>query len=173
MVGLEELMSNTERFKSMAATQWAGIKVDVIGDSSLLAHVGATTSGVTMNKGKLVKPPNWSTSVADLHEGIKRFVGVNIALDMCVEGGTTCQGLARLADEVWSRALVETGPHKVIRIAVVSWCCNDHSTFNKQTGGKHKCTAITAAMRAAAESLCDRLERYDAGIVIGPGHADI
>ena len=125
-----------------------------------------------MKNGKLVKPPGWTTSVADLHEGVKKFVGVNISLDMCVEGATTCQGLARLTDEVWPRAPVKTEPYPVLRVAVVSWCCNDHSTFEKQGGGRYKCKPSTNEMRAAANSLRDRLDRYDAGIVLGPGSAD-
>ena len=87
-------------FAGLSAVNWGGIKVDVLGDSSLLAHPGLSTPGVTINaKGVLKNPPNWQVSVADLHEGIKRMVNVDVALDICVEGGSTCVGLARLADE--------------------------------------------------------------------------
>ena len=102
---------------------------------------------------------------------------MNISLDMCVEGATTCQGLARLADEVWSRAPVKTEPFPVLRVAVVSWCCNDHSTFEKTKGGRYKCKQVTAGMHEAARALRDRLmlESYldlavlTCGISIAPG----
>jgi len=68
---------------------------------------------------------------------------------------------------------VKTEPLKAIRVAVVSWCCNDHSTFNKMKGGRYKCTEITDAMRVSARALRDRLDRYDAGIILGPGSADV
>ena len=55
MQGLEELKKDPERFKTSGGPRWNGIKVDVIGDSSLLAHVGPSTPGATMKDGKLVK----------------------------------------------------------------------------------------------------------------------
>ena len=110
-----------------------------------------------------------------MHECIKQVIGVNIALDMVAEGAVTCSGLARLASETWKRAPVETGPNKVLHVAVVSWCCNDNATWNQlpaKQGGRYRCKPSSAEMKAAAVDLHAVLEQYDAGIIVGPASAD-
>ena len=122
--------------------------------------------------GKPAPPAGWQPSVADLHAAVKDKLDVDVASDIAAEGGATCKGLSRVVEEVWERRPVETGPFRTLRIAVVSWCCNDIATWNKNKDGRYKTKLVTPEMRKDAANLKLLLSRYDAGIITGPASAE-
>jgi len=69
----------SEPLKNLAEQEWSDIKVDVIGDSPLIMHVGASTPGARIVGGKIEKPPGWEPTVAELHIGMKRMMGKLLA----------------------------------------------------------------------------------------------
>ena len=77
----------SEPLKNLAEQEWSNIKIDVIGDSSLITHLGASTPGAKVVGNKIEKPPGWEPSVAELHIGMKRMLGVSCSLDVAAEGG--------------------------------------------------------------------------------------
>ena len=112
--------------------------------------------------------------MTDIFELVKQHQTITGTCDMIAEGGATCEGLARLVKDLWGRKPQVPGDEdgKVMRTAVVIWCCNDTATWGMAKGGKLlQARAPTPAMRSSAVDLRNLLKRYDGGVIIGPASA--
>ena len=91
-------------------------------------------------------------------------------VDVAAQGGATAGDFVKNINELWIRSPVEMGADKfLMRVAVLSWTCNDVATWNTGKSGRFKAKQVTPEMRQAAEQLRRSLERYPVGIIIGPG----
>ena len=162
-------------------TKWVSYKLDVIADSSLIFAPGLEMPGTTVDEnGKVKAPAGWKPSLAEVADFTKRFQTVSGTVDMLAEGGATCEGLTRLAKELWDRkpqAPSSPGnpgaePGKIARIIVVIWNSNDNATWETAKGGQLlRAKPLTEDMKHRAIELHNVLRHYDGGVLIGPASA--
>ncbi len=179
----ELALGNQEPFGGCGVPDQEVVKIDLVGDSSLLGHPGLNYPGVRKAKdGAHLPPVGWTPEVATLRQEVRRhLLNDGAILDVLAEGGATCEGLTRLATEAWLRKPTSGGAHdtfekvmgrRVTRVAVISWMGNDVATWNtNKNTGKYKAKAVTQEMRESAKKLHDVLAQYSAGIIVGPARA--
>ena len=94
----------------------------------IFAH-GPEMPGATVDENGKGKPPvGWKPSLAEVADYTTRYTAVTGTLDMLAEGGATCEGLTRLAKELWRRERIAPSspgnpgaePGKIARIAIVA-----------------------------------------------------
>ncbi len=102
------------------------------------------------------------------------------AVDMLAEGGATCEGFAKLANQLlereplapWSPGNLGAEPGKIPRIAIVVWSGNDVDTWEAAKDGQlQRAKPLTEEMKKRALELRDVLKQYDGGVLIGPASA--
>ena len=146
------------------------LKIDIVGDSSLIFHVAENTPGASMSGKKGLKPAGWEFSVEGIHRLVKDYISMHCMIDMTAQGGATAAQFMKSINELWARSPVEMGADKfLLRVAVLCWTCNDATSKNKGKAGKYKGLAVTPEMRLAAEELRKVLEKYPVAIITGPG----
>ena len=137
-------------------------------------------SATVDENGKVKAPLGWKPPLAEVADCTKRFMTVTWALDVLAEGGATCEGLTRLAKELWEReplAALSLGnpgaePSKIATIATVVWSGNDTATWETAKGGQLvRAQQLTEEMKKHALELHDVSKQYDGGVLIGPASA--
>ncbi len=141
---------------------------------------GPEMSGTTVDEnGRAKAADGWKPSLAEVADYTKRHVTVTGALDMLAEGRGACEGLTRLANELWERkhhAPSSPGnpgaePGEIARIAIVVWSGKDTATWETAKGGQLlSAEPLTEEMKKCALELHDVLKQHDGGVLVRPGH---
>ena len=120
------------------------LKIDVVGDSSLIFHLAHNTPGASMDGKKIIKPKGWDYSIEGIHKLLNAYISMHGMIDMTAQGGATAANFTRNLDELWKRSPAGAGADKVVlRVAVISWTGNDVAGKNKGKTGIYKGLAVT------------------------------
>ena len=146
------------------------LKIDIVGDSSLIFHLAHNTPGASSNGKQITKPKGWNFSVEGIHKLLKDYISMHCMVDMTAQGGATAAHFTKNLDELWERSPAGAGADKfMLRVAVICWTGNDVASKTQGKAGIYIGVAVTPAMRLAAEGFRRALEKYPVGIIVGPG----
>ena len=65
------------------------MKIDIVGDSTLIFHLAHNTPGASVCGKQITKPKGWNFSVEGIHKLVKDYISMHCMVDMTAQGGAT------------------------------------------------------------------------------------
>jgi hypothetical protein len=107
---LTDAHGKPEPLRNIKSFDTGYLKIDIVGDSTLIFHLAENTPGASVCGKKITKPAGWEFSVEGIHRLVKDYISMHCMVDMTAQGGATAAQFKKNLDELWTRSPVEMEP---------------------------------------------------------------